>query len=209
MGIAACRPIACRATSGLPSGALAFELAESNSAWAFDLWHPICRPGENWKVQEFSSLREMATAMLPGFLAHHRDGPICLIGYSFAASLAIELAATLDRSWQVRSIGGDNRSRAAVYFLHAAFANQTLITYVGPWAIKRATMAVTDTSYRSLYYDKIVHRTSWYKTLPEDHRDYTKRILPPCGIIGFRGSIPQQQDSMFRSDHGAHPLRCY
>jgi thioesterase domain-containing protein len=47
------------------------------------------------KFKEFSSLREMATAMLPEFLTHHRDGPVCLIGYSFAALLAIELAQQL------------------------------------------------------------------------------------------------------------------
>ena len=159
------------------------------------------------KFKEFSSLREMATAMLPGFLAHHRDGPVCLIGYSFAASLAIELAQHLiGLGKSVPLVVIIDREPPSTSFTPLSRMKH-FITCVGPWAIKRATMAVTDTSYRSLYYDKIVHGTSWYTTLPEDHRDYTKRNLAALRNYRFEGAY-RNRILLFRSDHGAHPLRC-
>ena len=159
------------------------------------------------QFKEFSSLQEMAIAMLPGFLAHHRDGPICLIGYSFAASLAIELAQHLiglgksiplvviiDREPPTTSFGPLLRMKH-------------FIRHVGPWTIRRAARAVTNTNYRSLYYDKIVRRTSWYKNLPENHRDYTKKNLTALRNYRFEGAY-RNKILLFRSDHGAHPLRC-
>jgi thioesterase domain-containing protein len=159
------------------------------------------------KFKEFSSLREMAIAMLPEFLAHHRDGPICLIGYSFAASLAIELAQQLIGRGKsiplVVIIDREPPSASFTLFLRM----KHFIKYVGPWAIKVATRAVTDTNYRSLYYTKLVHRTSWYKDLPEDYQDYTKKNLAALRNYRFEG-VYRNKILLFRSEHGAHPLRC-
>jgi thioesterase domain-containing protein len=166
------------------------------------------------KFKEFSSLREMAIAMLPEFLAHHRDGPICLIGYSFAASLAIELAQQLI---------GLGKSIPLVVIIDREPPSDSLtsilrmkhfIRNVGPWAIKVATRAITDTNYRSLYYNKVVHnynklvhRAPWYKDLPEDHQDYTKKNLAASRNYRFQG-VYRNKILLFRRDHGAHPLRC-
>jgi len=159
------------------------------------------------KFKEFSSLQEMATAMLPEFLAHHRDGPICLIGYSFAASLAIELARQLIGLGKsvplVVIIDREPPSAPFTPFVRV----KHFIKYVFPWVIKVATRAVTDTHYRFLYYNKMVHRTSWYKDLPQDHQDYTKRNLAALRNYRFEG-VYRNKILLFRSDHGAHPLRC-
>jgi thioesterase domain-containing protein len=158
------------------------------------------------KFKEFSSLQEMATAMLPKFLTHHRDGPICLIGYSFAACLAIELAQQLIELGKpvplVVIIDREPPSASFTPFLRI----RHFMRYVGPWAIKVATRAVTDTNYRSLYYNKMVHRTSWYADLPEDHRDYTRRNLAALRNYRFEGAY-RNKILLFRSaEH--HPTRC-
>jgi thioesterase domain-containing protein len=159
------------------------------------------------KFKEFFSLREMAIAMLPEFLAHHRDGPICLIGFSFAACLAIELAQQLIGLGKsvplVVIIDREPPSASFAPFLRM----KHFIRYVGPWAIKVATKAVTDTNYRSLYFNKLVRRTSWYKDLPEDHQDYTKKNLAALRNYRFEGGY-RNKILLFRGDEGAHPLRC-
>ncbi len=158
------------------------------------------------KFKEFSSLREMATAMLPEFLVHHRDGPICLIGYSFATSLAIELAQQLVGLGKtvplVVIIDGRPPPACFTPFLRMSH----FIRHVGPWAIKVATRTVTDTNYRSIYYNKMVG-SSWYANLPEDLQDYIKTNLANSRNYRFEG-IYRNRILLIRSaDHDAHPLR--
>lgn len=159
------------------------------------------------KFKEFSSLQEMVIAMLPGFLAHHRDGPICLIGYSFAAYLAIELAR------QLTSLGKSvplvviiDREPPSTSFT-PLLRTKHFVRYVFPWAIKMATRAVTDENHRSLYYNKVVRGTSWYENLPEDHQDYIKKNHAASRNYRFEGRYPNKI-LLLRSDHGVHPLRC-
>jgi thioesterase domain-containing protein len=159
------------------------------------------------KFKEFSSLREMAIAMLPGFIAHHRGGPICVIGYSFAASLAIELAQHLiGLGKSIPLVVIIDREPPSTSFT-PLLRIKHFIRYIGPWAIKVAKRAVTDTQYRSLYYSKIVHRASWYKHLPEDHQDYIEKNLAALRNFRFDG-VYRNKILLFRSEHGAHPLRC-
>ena len=169
-----------------------FELAKAIGPGHLIYGIQIANRVQTRKFKEFSSLREMVTAMLPEFLAHHRDGPICLIGYSFGAPLAIELAQQLIGLGKsiplVVIIDREPPSASVTPFLRM----KHFIRYLGPWALNVATRAVTDTHYRSLYYYKMVHRTSWYKDLPEDHQDYTKKNLADFAKLSFRRSIPQQ-----------------
>ena len=74
------------------------------------------------KFKEFSSLQEMVAAMLPGFGPSSR-WPHLSDWIFFCRILGDRAGATADQSRQVRSIGGDNRSRAAFDILHVAFAN--------------------------------------------------------------------------------------
>ncbi len=55
----------------------------------------IADQAQTGKLGTFASLEEMAASMAAKLLMHHRDGPICLIGYSFGGYLAIEVARQL------------------------------------------------------------------------------------------------------------------
>jgi thioesterase domain-containing protein len=158
------------------------------------------------KFKEFSSLREMATAMLPEFLAHHLDGPICLIGYSFASYLAIELAQQLIGLSKtvplVVIIDGKPPSASFTPFVRM----KHFIRYVGPWMIKVATRAITDTDFRTLFYYKMVG-SSWYAKLPEDRQHYIKKNHANAHSYRFEG-VYRNKIILFRSaGHGAS-LRC-
>jgi thioesterase domain-containing protein len=158
------------------------------------------------KFKEFSSLREMATAMLPEFLAHHRDGPICLIGYSFAAYLAIELAQQLIGRGKTIPLVViiDGKPPSASFRLLTRMKH--FIKYVGPWMIKVATKTITDINFRTLFYYKMVG-SSWYRPLPEDHQNYIKKNLANAYNYRFEG-VYRNKILLFRSaDHGAS-LRC-
>ena len=169
------------------------------------------------KFKEFSSLREMTTAMLPEFLAHHRDGSICLIGYSFAACLAIELAQQLIGLGKtvplVAIIDGKLPSASFAPFLRI----NHFIRCVGPWAIRVAIRAVTDKKYRSLYYHKLLgspHYNKivgppWYANLPEAHQEYIKNNHANSRSYRFEG-VYRNKILLFRSadQQDAHPLRC-
>jgi thioesterase domain-containing protein len=162
--------------------------------------------GQTGKFKEFSSLREMATAMLPEFLAHHRDGAICLIGYSFAACLAIELAQQLIGLGKtvplVVIIDGMPPSASFTAFLRM----KHFIRYLGPWVIKVATRAVTDTNFRTLGYYKMAG-SSWYANLPEDLQNYIKKNLGNARNYRFEG-VYRNRILLFRSADRGASLRC-
>lgn len=157
--------------------------------------------------RSFLLCKTMATAMLPEFLAHHRDGPICLIGYSFAACLAIELALQLIGLGKtvplVVIIDREPPSTSFTPFLRI----KHFMRYVGPWAIKVATRTVTDTNYRSHYYNKMVHRTPWYADLPEDHQDYTRKNLAALHNYRLEGAYRNKILLFRRAEY--HPMRCF
>ena len=162
------------------------------------------------KFKEFSSLREMTTAMLPEFLAHHRDGSICLIGYSFAPCLAIELAQQLIGLGKtvplVVIIDGKLPSASFALFWRI----NHFIRYIGPWAIRVG--AVTEKKYRSLYYYKMSGTpvgAPWYANLPEVHQEYTKNNLVSLRSYRFEGAY-RNKILLFRStdQQDRHPLRC-
>jgi thioesterase domain-containing protein len=182
-----------------------FELAKAIGPGHLIYGIQIADRVQNKKFKEFSSLREMVTAMLPEFLAHHRDGPICLIGYSFAAYLAIELAQQLIGLGKtvplVVIIGGKPPSASFTPFLRM----KHFIRYLGPWALNVATRAVTDTHYRFTYYHKMAG-SSWYANLPEDLQDYIKKNIANSRNYLFEG-VYRNKILLFRSTKDAHPLR--
>ena len=127
--------------------------AKPNARWSLDFVH-------DQFVKEFSSLREMATAMLPEFLAHHRDGPICLIGYSFAASLAIELAQQLiGLGKSIPLVVIIDREPPTTSFT-PLLRMKHFIRHVGPWTIRVADESRNQHKLSiSILHDKIVRRT--------------------------------------------------
>jgi len=159
----------------------------------------------------------MTTAMLPEFLAHHRNGSICLIGYSFAAYLAIELAQQLIGLGKtvplVVIIDGKLPSASFALFLRI----NHFIRYVGPWAIRVGIRAVTDKKYRSLYYHKMLGSpyynklvgSPWYANLPEVHQEFIKNNFANSRSYRFEG-VYRNKILLFRSadQQDRHPLRC-
>jgi thioesterase domain-containing protein len=133
------------------------------------------------KFKQFGSLQEMAAAMVPDVLTHRREGPICLIGYSFAAVLAVELAQRLIRQGRpVPLVAIINIAPPATSFA-LPFRIKHFIKHVGPWALRLATRGATDPDHRGNYRDALVHKLSghhhfdgadWYRSLPKDHQDY-------------------------------------
>ena len=77
------------------------------------------------KFKEFSSLQEMVICDATWVSRPSSRWPHLLDWIFVCRILGDRAGATADQPRQVRSIGGDNRSRTAFYILHAAFANET------------------------------------------------------------------------------------
>jgi thioesterase domain-containing protein len=185
---------------------------------------------QNGKFNEFASLREMAAAMVPDLLAHHRDGPICLIGYSFAAFLAIELAQQLVGHGKLVPLVVIIDKKAPSASLTPLFRIKHFIRNVGPWALRVATRSVTDADHRSRYRNAMVHKLrggniinfesdgwkleddSWYQSLPENRQNYVTKNFANArnyrveGI--YSGTILLfRQTPLPDTKPDAHPLR--
>lgn len=172
---------------------------------------------QSGKFMEFASLQEMAAAMVPGLLTHHGDGPICLIGHSFAGFLAIELAQQLVSHGKhvplvVMIVGRGPSSSFA-----GGFRINNFVRNVGPWALRVATRAVSNSHYRSMYRDKFKltrnHKftaTSWYQSLPKDHQDYVTNNDANLRKYQFEGAYHGKIlliRKSFLPELDAHPLR--
>lgn len=172
---------------------------------------------QSGKFMEFASLQEMAVAMLPGLLAHHGEGPICLIGHSFAGFLAIELAQQLVGCGKHVPLVVMIVGRGPSSSLTGRFRINNFIRNVGPWALRVATRAVSNSHYRSIYRDKFKltreHKftaTSWYQSLPKDHQDYVTNNDANLRKYQFKGAYHGKIlliRKSFLPELDAHPLR--
>jgi thioesterase domain-containing protein len=172
---------------------------------------------QSGKFMEFASLQEMAVAMIPGLLAHHGDGPFCLIGHSFGGFLAIELAQQLvSRGRHVPLVVMIVARGPSLSFVRLSRLN-SFVRNVGPWALRVATRVVANAQYRSMYREKFKltrpHKfaaTSWYQSLPKDHQDYVTNNdanLRKYRFEGaYRGKILLIRKS-FSPESDTHPLR--
>ena len=179
---------------------------------------------QNGKFKKFASLQEMAAAMVPDLLAHHRDGPICLFGCSFSALLAMELAQQLVAHGRLVPLVMIIAVRGPSDSFTPFFRIKHFIKNVGPWALRVATRAVTDSNYRNAIIHKLnLHRksvdvnrlhkfvgASWYENLPEDYQDYVTNNDANLRNYRFEGSY-RGKILLFRARPLAgeytHPLR--
>jgi thioesterase domain-containing protein len=183
------------------------------------------------KFKEFASLQEMAAAMMNELLAHHHDGPICLIGHSFAAFLAIELAQQLVRHGRSVPLVAMIAWRGPSATLPLPFRARHFMKNVGPWARRVMTRAATDSDYRLIYRDTIVRKlrgslklgkndkspdhhkfvgTAWYENLPHDHREYVTNNDAILRSYRFAGAYRERillVRPMPQPNEEAHPLR--
>jgi thioesterase domain-containing protein len=169
------------------------------------------------KFRKFASLQEMAAAMAPDLLAHHRDGQICLIGHSFAGFLAIELAQQLVGHGRHVPLVAMIVGRGPSASFTPLFRMKNFIRNVGPWALRVATRAVADSNYRSMYRDKLKlerhHKfvdTNWYQSLPKDHQDYVTNNDANLRKYRFEGAYHGKillVRKKFVPELDTHPLR--
>jgi len=192
----------------LSSGAIDryFELAKAIGPGHLIYGIQIADRLQTGKFKEFSSLREMVTAIIPEFLAHHQDGPVCLIGYSFASYLAVELAQHLIGLGKTVPLVViiDGRPPPASFTPFVRMKH--FLRYVGPWTIKVASKALTDTNFRTLFYYKMAG-SSWYAKMPEDLQDYIKANHVNAQDYCFEG-VYRNKIVLFRSAHHGASLRC-
>lgn len=171
------------------------------------------------KFKEFSSLQEMVAAMVPDLLTHNGDRPICLIGFSFSAFLAIELARQLVGRGKHVPLVAITAERGPSASFTLPFRIKHFIRNVGPFALRAATRAVTDSTYRNAVVHKLRHKlrgrdtfvgASWYESLSKDHQEYVAKNDANLRNYRFEGAYCGKI-LLFRKrslpERDAHPLR--
>jgi thioesterase domain-containing protein len=149
------------------------------------------------KLETFTSLSEMAASIASELLTHHRNGPICLLGYSFGGYLAIEVARQLVRKDKIVALVGiidqmpPRASFAPVHRIYFCARN------AGPWALKVAARIVTDAKQWSNYRDALLRKLNrlrkvqtqkWYQDLPEDRKNVVIQNLANRLKYRFEGT---------------------
>lgn len=146
----------------------------------------------------FASLRELAVSMAAKLLAHHRDRPICLIGYSFGGHLAIEVAQQLVEHGELVPLVGIIDTMPPLASFARAYRIYHFARNVGPWALTIATR-ITDakqwvyfrnTILRKLRRQHKIHIQDWYQTLPEDRKNIVNQNLAIGRRYRFAGQYP-------------------
>ena len=150
---------------------------------------------DNWNT--FESLQELAASTTAKLLEAPRlNGPIYLLGYSFAGHLAIETARQLaEHGVDVPLVAvADQVPHGNSFSL--GFRIRYFVETFGPWALRVATSYVTDATQR-LNYENAMRRKlkgqhrfeheSWFQSLPEGRKNYTKQNLANLRKYRFEG----------------------
>src|SRR5262245_1244911 len=147
------------------------------------------------EFKTFSSLKEMAAAISTELLLHHVNGPICLIGYSFAAFLTIEVARQLIEQ-------GKPIPLVIIIDTIVPWASFTLLFRVKhfagnvfPLAVRIASRLVANSKYRMSYWHALLHglrkkgvaRQDWFQELPDNYQNYVKKNAANLGSYHFEG----------------------
>jgi thioesterase domain-containing protein len=146
---------------------------------------------------KFQSLPEMAATIAAELRAQHRDdGPIGLVGYSFAAFLAIELAQQLIKDGKLVPLVVIIDKVPTWASFAPLFRVWHCAKHIWPWALRLATRIATDSRYRSSYRNALARESkrqhrfeseSWFKRLPENHRNYVANNLNNSRNYRFSG----------------------
>ena len=174
------------------------------------------------KFEAFESVQAMAASIATKLMVHRPDGPICLIGYSFGAYLALEVA---------RQLVGQNKLVPFVGIIDAmpprlCFTRADRIYFfarnVGPWALAFVTKIMADPKHWSNYLNSVLGKVrrqhhllgqDWYHGLPEYRQIVVKQTIVNvrkyrCEGI-YRGTIFlfRQRQSTGPSNHLFRPHR--
>jgi thioesterase domain-containing protein len=146
---------------------------------------------------KFTSLLEMSESIVPILLAHRRTGPICLMGYSFAGHLAIQVAQCLARAGRSVSLLAVVDAMPSWMSFSLVFRVRHFTRYVGPWLLKIGTRSVTDERHRSDYVRSILQTIrrqhmfegeGWFTNLTEARQTFLLRTLAFSYNYSFEGT---------------------
>ena len=163
----------------------------------------IADQAQTGKLGTFASLEEMAASMAAKLLMHHRDGPICLIGYSFGGYLAIEVARQLVGLGKLVPFVGMIDTIPGPACLSLPYRIYHFARNVGPWALnfvpwalKVTTREITHARHWVNFWNIILRKLrgqqekqshDWYKDLPESRRHIVDRNLILSRKYRFEG----------------------
>ena len=159
------------------------------------IWHCLASRANNWNT--FESLQELAASATAKLLdAPRLNGPIYLLGYSFGGHLAIETARQLaEHGVAVPLVAvADQVPHGNSFSL--GFRIRHFVETFGPWALRVATRYVTDATQRLNYHNAMRRKLkgqhqfeheSWYQSLPEGRKNYTKQNLANLRKYRFEG----------------------
>jgi len=164
----------------------------------------IADQAQTGKLDAVRSLREMAASIVTKLLTHDRDGPICLIGYSFGGSLAIEVAQQLVVHGKFVPFVGLIDSMPGPACIPLAYRIYHFARNIGPWwlkfapwALKVATREITEVRHWVNFGNIILRKlrpemrsNDWYNALPESRRHIVDRNNILWRRYRFEGIYP-------------------
>jgi thioesterase domain-containing protein len=172
------------------------------------------RPGA---LKQFSSLREMAEVIAPELIAHRRKGPICLLGYSFAGHLAVQLAQHLEELGQDVPLLLIVDTMPSWSCFTRTFRVRHFMRYLGPWLLRIAARLMADRRHRSNYGRALglrlrrqhrLERDNWFQDLTKERKEFVLNNLSHCYNYNFKGAY-RGEILLFRPKDVAYqsPLR--
>ena len=180
----------------------------------------IADQAQTGKLETFASLKEMAASMAAKLLMHHRDGPICLIGYSFGGYLAIEVARQLVGHGKLVPFVGIIDTIPGPACLARAYRIHHFARNVGPWALNFAPWALKVTTreitharhwvnFRNIILRKLRRNTKcnphdWYQKPARRSQEHRRSKSRPRAEISFRGHLPRHDFPVSTTPIGAN-----
>jgi thioesterase domain-containing protein len=152
----------------------------------------IADQAQTGKLEAFASLREMAASIAGKLLTHHRDGPICLIGYSFGGYLAIEVAQQLVGHGKLVPFVGIIDTMPPRASFAPAYRIYHFVRNVSPWGLtvvtKIAWVNFRNAILRKLRRQPKIHPRHWYEDLPEYRKNIVVQNLANSRRYRFEGT---------------------
>jgi thioesterase domain-containing protein len=156
----------------------------------------LAKRAQTGTFEAFESVQAMAASIATKLMAHRRDGPICLIGYSSGAFLAVEVARQLvGQNKLVPFVGIIDRTPPQLCFT-APERMFFFVRNVGPWASAFVTKIITDPKHWSNCRNSILvklrrqhrlHHHDWYQGLPEDRKTVVNQNIANGRKYRFEG----------------------
>ena len=151
----------------------------------------LAKRAQTGTFEAFESVQAMAASIATKLMAHRRGGPICLIGYSSGAFLAVEVARQLvGQNKLVPFVGIIDRTPPQLCFT-APERMFFFVRNVGPRASAfvtkihnrpEALVELSQWHFGEARRQRRLHHHDWYQGLPEDRKTVVNQKYP-SGIV--------------------------